>query len=212
MDFFDFLKQTEYFQHYISKYKTVMVALGGSRGLEVNDNTSDYNLICLIDEEEYDENFDEELEYEGVAVKGYYYPYNLFLQKKYPTSRLAATGLYQICLVPNYNIFYQNSDYIKEIEVFNQQKQELGRYYMVAMCQDLQFVLEEIVSKKIIPTKYYSKILNHLLYCSFILSYTTVDIHLLIKLKHITQHALSNDDERLVVYYFSRLLFIIKNE
>ena len=206
--FFKTLRESEFFKTNINRYKTIGVFLIGSRGLNIDNVYSNYDILCIIDEEEYEEQESSTWIYNDDEVSWFYCSYNDFVNQLNLESPWAITSRIQLGLAPQDYQIYQNEEYNEYNYWLFMNRKKLVKPYIKILYNRLKDTLIFPILKGELTQVYYkTKLLSHLYFCVQFLTHQPVDADFMFRLKEVKYVSLTNSDRELI---YSKLKILVE--
>lgn len=211
--FINEFKNTKYYNKIFEdnlKNNIIGIYLVGSTCMSLNDQDSDYDITVLTLNGDYVDKSEEfHLKYKGKKVHWWYLPISMLFDLY---SDLRIMTPLQLRYITSELIIYENPKYKTIIDNLFLYKDEISKFAVYKFFAGHMSVIEEIVEKGTIPSKwFFYKYLYHLCNATYYLYNEEVDVNFLKELKKVYCKPISEEVKKLAAKRLAMGIDYIKN-
>jgi hypothetical protein len=201
---------SSYFKTFFDNPDIIMAFLAGSRGTELEDDASDYDIVVIYNSKAKNPNKGLYLKYNNNIVHFYYIPFNRFLGNYY-TATGSLISLFQFVETTKLSLLYKNDNYKALIKKLFEKQFGLARIAQLKFAKNYEDIINSVAQNQTLSVEHYSKIIYHLVYVSNKLSHLQNPKQLMLAIKHCAQTGLTEEEDAYVAERLSNLKYFIDN-
>lgn len=196
--FINDLKSSPYYERIFNGHDVIMIALTGSRLIDVVDERSDFDLLVVTNDKDREEYVDEFLTYYSKKVHWHYVPVQKLISNE-DGNLLTCNGEVEFVGLCEQKIIYADTKYYGIIKYLIENKNTValvGAYGLVRFHSDLIY---RILSANQIKQQDYCKYIYHLCFASYVVLAEEPDKSFLANIKRIRWRNIPDEHKNLAV-------------
>jgi len=178
------IKNSSYLKRILDGKDVVLLYIAGSRLIDIIDERSDYDLVCLTNGGERIEHDEQYLTYDETKVHWSYVPITKLIGNE-NGSLMSCFGEVLFSKISDEAIIYQNEKYHNLIEYLKLYKTYVGHVGSYGLEMLHRELIERILQNNELTENNYCKFVYHICYASYYLNNEEPDKDFLIKIKRI---------------------------
>ncbi len=190
-------QKSSYYKFLIDRDDIILIYISGSRITGLEDECSDYDIVILVANGEYDDcSRYVHVRYKNtIGIHWYYHPLDVYFTTKNNT----CTAVIQLRNLCDDVILYKNPKYDIIINKLYQYKDKLSNIQIYSFLNKYKNCVNNIITDGFLKEDYYSKYLYHLCLASYYILNDKPDKEFLKNLKHIYYNKISKKYELLTI-------------